>query len=726
MNIEKIRKVVWDGVHKHVVQYFLMALFVFVSVAGLCVLNFLPTPLMSLAVGQVSPRDIEAPRTINYVNEVATEEARRHAMLDVPPVFSADPAIESKSQDELHRTFLLLQQISHTPALKAELEREAPLALQGDAASLEILDPTTLAQLETVARTSLHSVMHKGLKEEDLKTTKDALQTELKAVPMQSGELAAITALTVEALRPNAVYDWAETARRQQERQSAVPPVTVSVQRGTMIVRRGEVVTPEASAILQAFGNSQVELNFRSTMGTVLFTLTAMALLLFYLAQYYPELLPNIKRMWLVVLLLVAAAFLCHWLEQTNGYLSPVALCAMLTAILVDYRIALMSTLILCCLVGLFTGDYAYVVAALMTGSTGVLAVAHVNRRADLIRASLLVILINTLSALSMDLIRYNMDSQQLMTDTVYGALDGLIASLTVMGALPFLENLFDVTTHIKLLELANPGEPLLQKLMVEAPGTYHHSIIVANLADAAARAVSADALLARVGAYYHDIGKMKRSTFFVENQIGVENPHDRLTPSVSTMIIHSHVSEGIEMAKEYRLPQPIRDFIDMHHGTRLVAYFYHQARQKVGADVPESNFRYHGRKPHTKETAIVMVADSIEAKARLMRHIDRDAVQAMVNETLKTIMSDGQLDDSDLSLRDIRQISEAFTNTLMGIYHNRVEYPKDVLKTLEEAADKNSTAAALIPETPTSSAISPSSSNGTRAETPAATAEPH
>lgn len=704
MNIQKVRDGVWGGVKHHVVQYVLLAIFVFGSLTALGVMNYLPTPVVDLSVGQVSPRDVEAPRTLEYVNEQATEEARHQAMMQVAPVFTADSRVEHDANDDLTRTFAVARQIIRAKLppgdpRRDDLESRSPIKLDGPAAALLTVSPETLDGLETHARATVHELLQKGVKADDLPAARKQLETNLARLALPPGLLAAETAVTLQTLKPNMAFNWAETARLQQEKSQEVPPVKVTVQRGTMIIRRGDVVTPEQAEILKAFGSAQSHFSGPTIAGVGLLIVISIAAMLIYLGQYEPALLSQTRLMWLAALLLVSTAYLCHWLQQTNGYLAPVALCSMLIAILIDYRLALMATLVLSCLAGLFTNAFEVVAASLLTGALAVLSVAHVNRRTDLIFASLVTLLVNVLSVLAMELVK-NPDLQQLGINTMYGALNGVIASLAVMGALPFLENLFGVTTHIKLLELANPGEPLLQKLMVEAPGTYHHSIIVANLADAAARAIGADALLARVGAYYHDIGKMKRSTFFVENQLGRENPHERLTPSLSTMIIHSHVSEGIEMAKQYRLPEPVRDFIDMHHGTRLVAYFYHQAKEKVGGDVTEETFRYHGRKPHTKETAIVMVADSVEAKARLLREIDRDGVQKMVNETLRTIMGDGQLDDSDLSLRDIRLIGESFTNTIMSIYHNRVEYPKEVLETL--AGSNKSNAAAVIPsETP-------------------------
>ncbi|MCA9791233.1 MAG: HDIG domain-containing protein, partial [Candidatus Eremiobacteraeota bacterium] len=258
-----------------------------------------------------------------------------------------------------------------------------------------------------------------------------------------------------------------------------------------------------------------------------------------------------------------------------------------------------------------------------------------------------------------------------------FGLLNGFLSAWLAVGALPMFEHFSGITTHLKLLDLSNLNEPLLQRLTREAPGTYQHSMMVANLAEQCAREIGADAMLCRVGAYYHDIGKMKRPRFFIENQTGLENPHDRLAPSLSTKIILSHVKDGLEMGRQANLPDTLLDFIAQHHGTSLVSYFYHQARSRSSEPVYEDDFRYPGPKPQTRETAILLLCDGLEAAARTLSHPTPEKISELVHKMIKNHLDDGQLDECDLSLKDLQLIRQSLIRSLQGIYHTRIEYPE-------------------------------------------------
>jgi putative nucleotidyltransferase with HDIG domain len=251
------------------------------------------------------------------------------------------------------------------------------------------------------------------------------------------------------------------------------------------------------------------------------------------------------------------------------------------------------------------------------------------------------------------------------------GAANGLLSSILTNGSLPFLEHAFGINSAVRLLELSNPGHPLLKRLLLEAPGTYHHSLLVANLAEAAAQAVGADALLARVGSYYHDIGKVRRPYFFVENQMGGENPHDKITPALSTLILTSHVKDGVEMAREFKLPEPVVAIIEQHHGTGLITFFYHKALESDAKDtVREEDFRYDGPVPRSREAAIVMLADAVEAAVRALSDPTPGKIEGLVRKLIKDKLSDGQLDESDLNFKDLDRIAGAFVRVLAGIFH--------------------------------------------------------
>ncbi|MBU6429180.1 MAG: HDIG domain-containing protein, partial [Cyanobacteria bacterium REEB65] len=268
-----------------------------------------------------------------------------------------------------------------------------------------------------------------------------------------------------------------------------------------------------------------------------------------------------------------------------------------------------------------------------------------------------------------------------------WAALSGPGSAILAMGVLPYLEGLTGIATPFTLLELANPSQPLLRHLLLKAPGTYHHSILVGNLGEAAAEQIGADPLLVRVGAYYHDIGKTKRPYFFIENQIGMGNQHDNINPRLSSLVITAHVKEGIEMARDYKLPQQIADFIPMHHGCSLVSYFYHKALAAEGPEeVYDEHFRYPGPRPNTKETAIVMLADGIEATTRTLTRPTSEQIEATVRRIVNKRLTEGELSEAPLTLQELEKVVQAFNRVLQGLYHQRIEYPDQVAEKEEKA----------------------------------------
>lgn len=276
---------------------------------------------------------------------------------------------------------------------------------------------------------------------------------------------------------------------------------------------------------------------------------------------------------------------------------------------------------------------------------------------------------------------------ESLLNESGLAFLNGILSVILAIGLLPFLEGAFNVITPFKLLELADPNHPLIKRLLIEAPGTWHHSLMVGNLAEAAIRAIGGNALLARVGAYYHDIGKLKRPNFFKENQLG-DNPHERLTPNLSTLVITSHTRDGDELAVKYRLPKAIRDIIRQHHGTTLVAYFYHKAAQSEKEGVDRNNFRYEGPVPDTRESAVVLLADSVEAAVRSIPDKTQGKIEGLVRKIIRDKLDDGQLDRCDLTLGDLSRIADSFLQVLGGVFHERPEYPEIERPPVADAVD--------------------------------------
>jgi putative nucleotidyltransferase with HDIG domain len=342
--------------------------------------------------------------------------------------------------------------------------------------------------------------------------------------------------------------------------------------------------------------------------------------------------------------------------------------------------LAIAVTVLFSIIVGFMaSGSLELTVYALLGGLIASLSLSRVEKLNAFFWAGVYVALANLVVVLAFRLPKQDYDAVQLLTLAGLSLVNGgLSASLTVAGFY-LLGTLFDITTSLQLMELARPTHPLLRELLLKAPGTFHHSILVSNMAEEAAGRIGADALLARVGAYYHDVGKITRPYFFVDNQMGGVNVHERLDPQTSAQIIVSHVNDGLDLAKRYRLPSKVRDFIPQHHGTSLATYFYRQALESEGGNVNEEDYRYPGPKPQTKETAIVMLADGCEAAVRAEHPDSLEGIEELIRKIIDSKMLDRQLDECDLTLRDLDEIRSAFVSILQGVFHPRVKYPEEV-----------------------------------------------
>jgi hypothetical protein len=347
----------------------------------------------------------------------------------------------------------------------------------------------------------------------------------------------------------------------------------------------------------------------------------------------------------------------------------------------VDTEIAIVVTALLSLMVGFIAGgSLEFVLYAFVGGVVSSLRLWRIER----LNAFLWAGVYGGLSNLSVVLIFriLEQDHDILGTFQIAGAsvANAVLGMSLTLGGFFLFSNVLKITTSLQLLELGRPTHPLLRELLLKAPGTYHHSLMVGNLAEQAAQAVGGNPLLARVGAYYHDVGKVLRPYFFAENQTDGENPHDRLDPETSAQIITSHIKDGLQLAKKYGLPREIRDFIPQHHGTAMSSYFYHRAREQAesGTMTHEERFRYPGPRPHSREAAILMLADEAEAASRANRPASVDEIEELVESLVRNRMDNGQLDESDLTLRDLQKIEETFVSVLQGIYHPRIKYPED------------------------------------------------
>lgn len=675
----------------------------FVLVTLLLSFNFLPERL-NLKQGQVSPRTIKATRTIEFVDRIRTEEAKQLAAQAVGKVHDDYPAalsdFNSDVTEVINRVRAVQGNAQLNPAaklesLQQELNLETPLNVYQ---ALLKADPAILQDIEARTKAIAKGALKKGIKEENLEATKQAiLDEEVAALPL-APEYKTFTGVLIKTYLPaNLIYNKEATERKIEAAREAVTPVRVTVQQGEKIIGEGDVVTAHHIQKLEAMGLLKAKGSVSAVFGLAVLVGVGMALVMTYLHQYKKHIYENEGLLLLLGLIIVSTIALAKTIMAIElssdyasllGYLFPVAAAAMLIAILLDSRLALLVIPIISIMLGIITGnDMRVALVSMIGGMVGIYSVSRLSTRSDLAKAGLLhVSVANVISIMAVELATRGVNTGILAGGLMVGILNGLFSAVLTIGLLPFLESAFGIVSAVKLLELSNPGQPLLKKLMLEAPGTYHHSIIVGNLAEAAADAVGGDSLLVRVGALYHDVGKVKRPYFFIENQLSCENPHEKIAPPLSTLIITSHTRDGAEMATEAKLPQVVKDIIEQHHGTSLVSFFFHRALEEARDEktVNEEDFRYEGPKPQTREAAMVMMADSVEAAVRALQKPTPGRIEGLVRRIIKEKLHDGQLDECDLTFKDLDVIANAFVRVLSGIFHARVEYPETVIKEIE------------------------------------------
>lgn len=464
------------------------------------------------------------------------------------------------------------------------------------------------------------------------------------------------------------------------------------ISKGELIVESGRRVSDKAALVLAEIAHRE-GIGSRPHAYAGLCVLLLVFFYLFYrdIKRYRPALLDDTKKIFLLAFLLLMSIVVLQLFRQvfylvadrlhldvdTIGFALPVAAGAMLVSLLFDFHLALGFSFIISILLGIiFQGDPFMPLYFFLGSIIASLSVIRYKKRTAVIRAGALTGLVNLIGVTGIDLYKGVLFTRG-PDDLAAGIANALLAAMIVSVSLPFFETIFDIATDIKLLELLDPNHPLLKELVYKTPGTYHHSIVIGNLAEAAAQAIGENQILARVGAYYHDVGKVKKPEYFIENQRISENKHDRLMPSMSSLIIASHVKEGVDIAREHRLPSVVVDIIQQHHGTSLITYFYKKARElQPTENVAEEDYRYPGPRPRSKAAAIVMLADSVEAASRVLEDPSPQRIQALTNSVITRFFLDDQLSNCDLTLKDLRDIAQSFNFILAGIFHQRIDYP--------------------------------------------------
>jgi hypothetical protein len=641
--------------------------------------------------GDVSDSDIRAPHEITYVSQILTEEARDRAEAAVRDIYDPPDARVARQQVAKIRQILdYIDSVRQDPYARPEQQRrwiEAIPDLDLPAAVIDRILTLPEEDWQEV-RSETISVVDQAMREEIRESQLDQVRQRVSnLVDLELPEVQAeiVSELARDVIKPNSFYNAQKTEEARRQARESVPPVSRTIAKGEIILREGDIVTSLDVEVLNALGLRQAEIEWPGVVSTAIFALLMAIILELYVFRFRQEYWvkwPRMLLLFLLLILFILAAKLMVSDQSLLSYLLPTAALSMLLTVLLDPQLALTVTVLFSVVVGFMAGgSLELAVYALLGGLIASLSLSKVEKLNVFLRAGAYIALANLAVILVFHLPKQDYDAVQLLTLAGFSLLNGgLSASLTLAGFY-LLGTLFDITTSLQLMELARPTHPLLRELLLKAPGTYHHSILVSNMAEEAAGRIGADALLARVGAYYHDIGKIIRPYFFVDNQVEGMNVHEHLDPRTSAQIVISHVKDGLELAKKYRLPSKIRDFIPQHQGTSLATYFYRQALESEGEEINEEDFRYPGPKPQTKETAIVMLADSCEAAVRAERPASLEEIEELVRKVISNKVLAGQLDECDLTLRDLDEIREAFISILQGVFHPRVKYPEEVAR---------------------------------------------
>ncbi|MBA2442040.1 MAG: HDIG domain-containing protein [Rubrobacter sp.] len=647
-------------------------------------------------VGNVAGEDMFAPRSVTYEDPVATREARDEAAQEAAEAYQQDERISEQVVSDVPEFFDEVREIrgSEAPADEKALRAEeaAPFYLtESVIQSLIFAESEGLDDAERFTVENLEELYGStAVADDSLEETPAAVITVSEgrerlsqaAGRDASGEVRELVdALSRGFLEPDYVIDRAATQEAQEQATSDVEPVTGRVQQGERVLARGEVIDEEDVTQLEALGLLGSSNSWTVLLGTGLVVGAEMGVAWYFLERFGKRILRTnaIIRILLAASLTVlftgvARVFMAF---SFNPYLIPLAGLSILGTILLGPRLMFLMVVISSVNIGIIGGNDFFLTAALLLSSGfAIYTVVRVGSRTELLWAGLFIAVVTSIVTFAVSLIGDSALTVALWQGAL-GLANGLLSLMIAMALLPLLENAFNILTPMKLLELSDPGRPLLQKLLRKAPGTFSHSMQVGNLAENAAERIGADALLARVGAYYHDVGKLEHPGYFIENQISRMNPHKTLSPALSARIIKRHVKDGLDIGRAWNLPREILDLIAQHHGTSRIEYFYRKALEESPAgSVREPDFRYNHR-PKSKEAGIMMVADTVEATVKSLEKPTPKRIEDVVLQTIQQKLEDGQFDDCELTMREIHEVGEAIHEALIGFLGPRIEYPE-------------------------------------------------
>lgn len=688
-----------------------------------------------ITVGTIAQHDIRADRNYEIVDEEATDKFKDEATDTVLNVYDHDADVSKRITERVSRAFndmrTNLQTGGDKALLRTDLESMLGITIpeaswngivaQGFSKAFEqavISQMTQAMSRYVVADAELLAIdKNKGITVRDAHGKERILQSkDIMSIPSVADAVKKIQVkkaspevaiITGELIQPNLAFNLEETQHRKKAALANVQSVIMKVEAGETIIRGGSRYEPRHVIILEGI-RKEKEKTYApfKVLGTFILVALVMLSTYYFAERYIRKFAPQKNDLYFIgvvlILILIVLRFsmgLSRAIHDSMAldvsikafyYAIPVGGAAMLIRLILNSETALVFSLVSSVFAGVFVGgSLNYTSYCIISSVAAAASIAYADKRSTIFRAGAYTALVNLIAVISIQMIHANSLTEPMTLSNIlwyasFAVIGGLSCSIMVMLVTPLAEYVFGYTTDIKLLELANLNHPLLRELVIRAPGTYHHSHLVGILAEAACESIGANPLLARVAAYYHDIGKIRKPLYFVENTTDCDSKYEKLSPHMSALIIASHVKDGMELAKQYKIPKKIADVIVQHHGTKMISFFYDQAVKSKDPElekVDEKDFRYQGPKPQTREAGILLLADAVEAAVRSLKEKSPSRIQQMVEDVINSSFIEAQLDECDLTLKNLHDIANSFTKILMGIYHQRIEYPKETLE---------------------------------------------
>jgi putative nucleotidyltransferase with HDIG domain len=680
------------------------------AMTAIFALDLVPERLV-IQAGDVAPANIVAPRTETYVSEVRTAAERAAAVKDVKDVY--DYSTQKALLIANERALQLTNRVANvdnafkpetTEAERAALLAEAIPSLSATArATLKDLTAERWAAIKAEASNVLDRIERGELKDSAVEQTKANLPLEMGG-SLDAKEAALAAEIIAPMIVANSSYSQELTTLAQEDAARAVAPVSVDYKQNETIAQKGQRITPEMFEAIAQFGLTESRPDFARLGGWFLLSILVVGILLAWVWRFRRPLWHRTNALVLIGLIVFGMTLLLKLTAGRAGlpFILPTAAAGMLLAILLDAGVATIMVAMVALIGGAVNvgtqASLELMAYIFLGGMAGIVGIRRGDRFQVFVQAGLAVAIVNVLVVAMFGFLGLH-DARGVIELMGASLLSAAGSAVAAVGTFAVFGSVFGILTVFQLLELANPSQPLLRRLLVETPGTYHHSLMVGNLAERAAEAIGADPLVTRVAAYYHDVGKLSNPLAFIENQAGGENVHDQLDPETSAQILKQHTADGIDIAYKAKLPKSLIAFIPQHHGTAIMSYFFARAKgnaaepyggpqtpdgARAAATVDERKFRHSGPKPQSREAALIMLADGVEASVRSLASRDEPAIRAMVARIIDERMADGQFDECDLTLRDVEKIKEAFVQQLLGMYHQRIAYPQNKVVELE------------------------------------------